>query len=398
MSDPRARSAEPGPEPGPDPGQDPGQPLDRTLFPDAHAAYDANDMPFLQRARRLAVRTRPYRGLKILHNVPLTVETLFKIEVLALGGAALTISSPSFMRPHADALAMARRAGLRLALPEGLPGDLAEGPAKDPAKDRVDELTGALGDDYDLCLDCAGELAGRVTPRIGTVELTRTGANKYAAMAPRHPILCIDDSRVKDLETLLGTGDGFLRAFLALSGADIRGRRFLLFGYGKVGRGIVQALRPHTRDVVVVDIDPRLVEAARGAGMDAIHAGDTRAVEAAARSAFAVVTATGRPSVISGAYDPEAFRGRHLANLGGDDEFGPRFADDEVLFRKQPINFAIARPTAMRYLDPVFHAHNLGVDLLRFARLEPGVHPFPAFLADDMVAQWERIFGESIDY
>lgn len=369
MSDPRASSAEPGQDPGPLPEQ--------TLFPDAHAAHDANDMPFLQRARRLAVRTRPYRGLKILHNVPLTVETLFKIEVLALGGAELTISSPSFMRPHADALAMARRAGLRLAL--------------------ADDLTGDLGDDYDLCLDCAGELAGRVTPRIGTVELTRTGANKYAAMAPRHPILCIDDSRVKDLETLLGTGDGFLRAFLALSGADIRGRRFLLFGYGKVGRGIVQALRTHTRDVVVVDIDPHLVEAARRAGVEAIDAGDTRAVEAAARSAFAVVTATGRPSVISGAYDPDAFRGRHLANLGGDDEFGPRFADDEVLFRKQPINFAIARPTAMRYLDPVFHAHNLGVDLLRFARLEPGVHPFPAFLADDMVDQWERIFGESID-
>jgi adenosylhomocysteinase len=45
----------------------------------------------------------------------------------------------------------------------------------------------------------------------------------------------------------------------------------------------------------------------------------------------------------------------------------------------------------------VFHAPDLGVDLLSCTRLRPGVQPFPHFLADEIVDGWQRIFGERID-
>ena len=195
-------------------------------------------------------------------------------------------------------------------------------------------------------------------------------------------MIAVDESRVKDLEALLGTGRSFVHAFRRLVGEPIDGRPFLVLGYGKVGRGIVRALAPHTNVVGVVDVDHDAVGAAKAAGCDAMHAGERDRVETWARQAFAVVTATGVPGVVSAGYDADAFRDAHLANMGGEDEFGDAFAPEKVLHGKRPVNFAVSDPDAMRYLDPVFHAHNLGVDLLSFARLRAGVQAFPDFLAE----------------
>ena len=44
----------------------------------------------------------------------------------------------------------------------------------------------------------------------------------------------------------------------------------------------------------------------------------------------------------------------------------------------------------------MFHAHNLGIELLLHGAMAPGLHPFPAFLADEIVAAWSGCFGEDI--
>jgi adenosylhomocysteinase len=341
-------------------------------FQDLYELYPAREMPFLQRAKRRAERTRPYQGLKVAHHVPLTLEAALKIEVLARGGADLLVTCPGFMAPSPRAVEILRRAGIRVAHLDDLP------------------------DDIDVALDCCAELYGRVRPRLGACELTGTGTARYRAERPGYPVIAVDESRVKDLEGLLGTGDGFVRAFRELVPEPIEGRPFLVFGYGKVGRGIVRALRRHTGAIGVVDVDPRAVEAAARAGCDAMIADDVAGVEGWARRAFAIVTATGVRGAISARYDPGAFRGRNLANMGGEDEYGDAFSPGEVLYRKGPVNFASAAPTSMKYLDPVFYAHNLGIDLLAAAPLAPGVHPFPRWLAEEIVDEWERAFGEEL--
>ncbi|MEM9461700.1 MAG: DUF3293 domain-containing protein [Myxococcota bacterium] len=341
---------------------------------EAYALYDRRDMLFMQRAKRRALRHRPYAGLSILHNVPLTMETLFKLEVLLAGGADLTVTSTTFMQPNPKAVEIVRAMDVRLQL-----------------EHRFDDMA------FDVCLDVAGELYGKVEPRLGTVEITRTGSLRYRASTPTYPVIAVDDCRVKELETILGTGEGFVRSFIELTHESLTDKTVLVFGYGKVGKGIVRALRPHTDRVTIVDRETLACAEARRAGVRAIDAADTETVQAAAREAFVVVTATGRASVISGHYRADAFRGRYLANMGGEDEFGDEFCADEVLYDKRPVNFSSSRPTLMRYLDPVFHAHNLGIDLLRMGNLAPGVHPFPEFLAEDIVDQWEQRFGETID-
>ena len=342
-------------------------------FAKAYDTYPAAETPFLQRQKQRALRTQPYKGLKILHNVPLTEEILFKIEVLIAGGADLTVTSPSFMSPKPMALEMLKAAGVKV------------------------QLSHTFKDDFDICLDCCGELLGLVTPRIGTAEITRTGAIRYGSHPLSYPVISVDDSKVKYLEAVLGTGDAFVRAFQELTGESIHHKKFMVVGYGKVGQGIVNALTPYTSAIVVVDSHPGAVEAASKQGFAAIHTSQATEVESHAADCFAVVTATGREQAISQHFNPQAFKGRYLANMGGEDEFGEGFELREVMCDKKPINFAIAKPTLMKYLDPVFYAHNLAIDLLKYSNLEPQLHPFPAFLAEEIVTEWEIYFEQSLE-
>jgi len=340
-----------------------------------HAFFPPEQLPFLARLKRRVAKTRPYAGLKILHNIPLTMETLPKIDVLLQGGAELTVTSSTFMTPNPTAAAVLRAADVTL------------------------QIEHDFEDDFDICMDCCGELLDQVTPRIGMVELTKTGSLRYRARSDlSYPVISVDESAVKNLETLLGTGDGFLRAFRELTGECVADKAFLLFGYGKVGQGIAHALSRYTRDIAVVELDAGLLKKAAADGYGPIAGGDKRAVENAAASAFAVVTATGQKGVVSASYDSKAIKkAAYLANMGGEDEFGEAFTTDEVLVDKLPINFAIPQPTLIRYLDPVFYAHNLAIELLRAGELRAGVYSFPDHVAEAIVEEWLSIFGTGGD-
>lgn len=349
--------------------------MTRDPFEIAYDLFPAREIPFLERAKSIARRTRPYEGLKIVQNIPVTMEVLHKTHALLLGGADLTITCPSFMDPKPEALSVLAAAGV-------------------PVLQQTN-----LTDDFDIVLDCAAELLGRITPRIGAVELTGTGTNLYAEAGElNYPVISVDQSRVKVLEALFGTGDAFQRAFFELTGENLNDRAVLLFGYGKVGQGIAYALRPLGCDITVVDTQGDALALARSHGHEALRADDRAEVEKAASSAFVVVTATGRPGIISERYRPAPFlKADYLANMGGEDEFGPAFETASIMVDKKPINFAIAHPTQIRFLDPIFYAHNLGIDLLRSFDFTKGLHAFPSFLAEQILQEWESLFDIDVE-
>lgn len=335
--------------------------------------FPADDTPFLRRQCVDAARRRPYAGLRLLHHVPFTPATVLKLEPLLRGGAELVVSSPGFMTPD-----------------EVLVADFVEAGGDWRPRETLADF------DCDIAMDCAGELSDVVHPRLGVVELTGSGTHRYSEARTPQPVVSIDLSRVKALEAVLGTGEAFVRAYRELTRHALPGRVFLVFGYGKVGRGIAQHLRAAGAEVVVAEVDATGRRDAQAAGFVALDARDRRAVERAARAADTVVTATGREQIVSRHYDADCFRGRTLANMGGGDEFGADFDASEVLCAKRPINFFVEHPTRLRYLDPVFYAHNLGAELLRDGRFGPGVHPFPAALSDAIVHEWEERFDERV--
>lgn len=337
--------------------------------------YPTTETPFLDRQWERAKATLPYQQLRILHNIPFTKTTLVKLGVLYAGGAEVTVTSPGFMEVD--------------------PG-LVE--AFIAAGGRWKQLSEIENEVFDLHLDCAAELIHRLPPTIGTVEITGTGTHKYRSVETTYPVISVDQSRIKQLEGILGTGEAFVRAFETLTQEHLTGKRFLVFGYGKVGKGIAHYLRKKKADVTIVDRDPEHTEKAHMAGFSSCLSTDRLAVEALANTAFAVVTATGVKNVISDNYNRQAFTAPYLANMGGEDEFGDAFQLAEVMCAKRPINFFVENPTLMRYLDPVFYAHNLGIDLLRYANLSNTLHPFPKFLSEEIVHEWENTFGETINF
>ena len=150
--------------------------------------YGIENMPFLQKMLDRASVEKTYRDLKILHNVPLCLNTLLKIEPLLVGGAEIVITNPHFFTPDRKTLSLLEKAAISVEL--------------DHSK---------IADDFDYTLDAAGDFKSLITPRRGAAELTQSGVAIYSDPKLRYPILNIDNSRIKTLETCLGTGDGLIR-------------------------------------------------------------------------------------------------------------------------------------------------------------------------------------------
>ena len=332
-----------------------------------------DEMSFMAKQLKRVKESKPYKGFSILQNIPFTKETLIKTEILIEGGAEVTITSPSFMDPDPVLVDNFKQSG----------GIFIE---QKKLKDSI----------FDFHLDCAAELLSFQPPRIGTVEITGTGTNKYRDANATYPIISIDQSVIKNLEGVLGTGEAFLRAFKEITLQDVRNKQFMIFGYGKVGKGMSHYLKNEGANVTIVDLEDSVLEQAASAGFKTIHAKNKTTVESAAKEMFCIATATGRENIISDNYNTINFKNKFLANMGGDDEFGYNFKDDEVLCKKRPVNFFISTPTLMRYLDPVFYAHNMGIDILLYSNLKDGLHPFPSHIAEEVVLEWTGIFNEKI--
>lgn len=334
--------------------------------------YSEKGMPFLNQLRDLAQEKKIYEGLTILHNTPLTIEAVLKIEILLLGGAEVTASSISSLPPSPEALDILKNAKVEV------------------------QLTHSFNKVYDFHLDCCGELLNIHPPKIGAVELTQTGSALYQKTNCLYPVVSVDDSSLKLLETLLGTGDGFLRALLHQFGHNINNKKVILFGFGKVGQGIAYALKKFTDKIVIIDKNGESRKVALQYGFDYIESTSRDLIIQTLQDSAFVVCATGVKNLMTDFYsfNKSDFNEAILINMGAYDEYGDNFSEQDVLFAKKPFNFSISEPTAMKYLDPIFYAHNLGIELILSKKISQGYHPFPNELAKEILKKWSILYQE----
>lgn len=282
--------------------------------------YDRDDYPTLIYQSEKWRTEKPLKGLTILDTTPVFANTVAKYIPLLEAGATVSIGVSGIM-PKDDAVVdFLRSNGIEVMHPD-------------------------CGRDFDIVLDCAGAFSS-VNARIGYVELTRSGVEVYKNC--QKPVFLADSSKIKCIETSLGTGDGFFRAMAQLGYNDWSGKSLVIFGNGKVGSGIATYGRKNDAEVVVFDENSNREEV-----LNAIS------------DAYAIVTATGVKDAVASFADAINSSNSLVANMGVEDEFGDNVPSCRVLEQKKPLNFILKEPTHMRYIETTMALHNSGaVELL----------------------------------
>ena len=328
--------------------------------------FSKEAIPFMgELITRLKVE-RPFKGKSIIYNGHLTRFSLIQIEALLLGGAQVTVVIENGLVIDQHVVADLQKANISLV--------------------RLSDLNDA---EYDLALDCCGRLINHVHLKYGVVELTRSGTLAYeSSKSVNYPVISIDDAQVKKIETFFGTADGFVRAFRYLTKHGLSYKKFVLFGYGKVGHGLVVALKKLQVEVVVIENDVNKKADALSQDVNCYLMSEKEIVSKHLTTAFAVVTATGQKGVMSKYYSAANFHNQFLVNLGAEDEWGEHFPDTAILNNKVAINFCLEQPTRVIFLDPVFCGQIRALEYLLPQKLRPGLHDFPIHLDLDLVTKW----------
>lgn len=338
----------------------------KKILNDVFEKYPQTVAPFLHHQYHDWLATKPLKGLRVLNHIPLVQNTLLKVACLVAAGADVVVSNHDFIKPDPYALMLLEKENI----------------------EYVKELSVLKNTTFDIYLDCCAVAYQTLNaPRIGAVELTASGDALFRQMQISTPIISIDRSFTKQLETIFGLAKSVELAMPALLQQDLTDSRWLVFGFGKIGRGIAYLCEKNKYDVTIVDMSALARHEAMQRNIAALDVMDVSAVQAAIQAADVIVTATGGEDVLRD-YPSEWFRGKILANMGAFDEFGPRFEESEVLFAKRPINFSLPDPTPIEYIDAAMYAHNqVALDLLKLPR-DAGVHDMQLEFDRSVIDRW----------
>ena len=281
----------------------------------------------------------PLQGYKAILNVHLTLATLILIDTLLASGLELSITCAPDLVCHDNIKQDLIKAGLRVI--------------------EYEDLT-HYRDEFDIAFDCGAYMLHSLEPKFGFIELTHV-PNEYYREAKK-PTITIDKGLIKLLETTFGTGDGFLRGMeylMGKQGRKVTELNYLLFGFGKVGTGIMHCLRKAgvpNQQIVIVEKNSLLIENAHEMGYEALNV-DTQqgVIRKIIPQIDCAVTATGEANAISPSFKQKDFGSvETLVNMGTYNEWGPSFSEGRIINYKKPLNFMLEFPTAISYIDPVF--------------------------------------------
>ena len=293
------------------------------------AYYTPAEWPTLLWQAEAWAQFRPLEGLRVLDGTPLYRNTLGKFMALIAAGAEVWVPARPGMPYDTAIMQMLPEFGIHRA-PRGM-------------------------DDFDIILDCSGQFC-ELHPRLGAAELTRTGVHRY--MHPHHPVILADSGRIKRIETVLGTGDGFFRALEQLGYGNLKNKQLLIIGCGKVGKGVLHYALKHGMKVSMADVTDKTAELP--GNVNFVNANNSSALNAAILSSWCTVTVTGHIAALRRVLNPAQILSSDvlLANLGVEDEYGPGIPDTRVLNQKKPLNFILEEPTSMRFIETTMALHN----------------------------------------
>jgi adenosylhomocysteinase len=270
-------------------------------------------MPVLAAIRERFEREQPLSGHRVSACLHVTTETANLMRTLKAGGADVVLCASNPLSTQDDvAAALVQEYDISVFAIKGEDNDTYYAHIE-AAVDHKPHVT------MDDGADVIGVLHSHRREQLGDViagtEETTTGVIRLKALERDgklgFPVVAVNEARTKHLfDNRYGTGQSTIDGIIRATNVLLAGKRFVVSGYGWVGRGVALRARGMGAHVIVTEVDPmRALEAA----MDGF---ELLPMARAAEVGDIFCTATGDKHVIARAHMERMKDGAILANTG----------------------------------------------------------------------------------
>jgi adenosylhomocysteinase len=279
----------------------------------ARIEWADRQMPVLAAIRERFESERPLDGYRLSACLHVTTETANLARTLKAGGADLVLCASNPLSTQDDVAAA-------LVSEYGIPVFAIRGEDEDT---YYSHITAAVDHRPHMTMDDGADVIGvlhkdrrdQLGDIIGGTEETTTGVIRLKALEAQgelaFPIVAVNEAKTKHLfDNRYGTGQSTIDGIIRATNFLLAGRKFVVSGYGWVGRGVAMRARGMGAHVIVTEVDPMRALEALMDGFEVLP------VERAAEVGDVFCTATGDKHVISRAAIERMKDGAILANTG----------------------------------------------------------------------------------
>ena len=270
-------------------------------------------MPVLAAIRERFAAEKPLAGLRVSACLHVTSETANLARTLKAGGADVLLCASNPLSTQDEvAAALVAEYGVAVYAIHGEPNDVYYGHIG-AAVDHRPHIT--MDDGCDVVSTLHKEHQDMLGDVLAGTEETTTGVIRLRAMeragALGFPIVAVNEANTKHFfDNRYGTGQSTIDGIIRATNVLLAGKRFVVGGYGWVGRGVASRARGMGSHVIVTEVDPmRALEAA----MDGF---EVLPMAKAAEIGDIFCTATGDKSVITAEHFRRMKDGSILSNTG----------------------------------------------------------------------------------
>lgn len=218
----------------------------------------AANMPMLSALHSEFAETKPFAGVKISLSVHLEAKTAYLCEVLAAGGADMSITGSNVLSTQDDVAAALAEAGLRVYAYHGATPEEYRRHLEMTLEQRPNIIIDDGADLVSLIHLSRPELGSEVW---GGCEETTTGVVRLKAMEKqgilKFPMVAVNDAKCKHLfDNRYGTGQSVWDSIMRNTNLLIAGKQVVVAGYGWCSKGIAMRAKALGAKVIVTEIDP----------------------------------------------------------------------------------------------------------------------------------------------
>src|SRR5437764_2038293 len=270
-------------------------------------------MPVLAAIRERFEREQPLSGYRVSACLHVTTETANLMRTLKAGGADVVLCASNPLSTQDDvAAALVEEYDVSVFAIKGEDNDTYYSHIE-AAVDHKPQLT--MDDGADVIGVLHSHRREQLNEIVAGTEETTTGVIRLKALerdgALGFPVIAVNDAKTKHLfDNRYGTGQSTIDGIIRATNVLLAGRKFVVGGYGWVGRGVAMRAKGLGSHVIVTEVDPmRALEAV----MDGF---EVLPMARAAEIGDIFCTATGDKSVITREHMERMKDGAILCNTG----------------------------------------------------------------------------------